>query len=472
MSAAALRYHASFLLTTASLLEPLGEKMAAVGKADAAAAKRLARAEMVHVAIASKLPAVRLEDLKRMTIEWIHGMLEATFPLESSLTDADCADASTLSNLLLALDGAHALTLELTKLHRGAGRLKETPSAASDDRGPKPSSSIVEAGASSDAPAGCPTTPEEVSELLHSAVAAGAPLAELVPASASEAQVLGQELWEALCWRRGALRYYIAKTRIDGRHGAGDNISATPPPPPKEATPRAGPGVPAAATLTAGARAVPCIELLEAGHAALRLLLQARREAGESFDDPPSRSANATLEYGIYSTTHLLALAFDAELCYWRWATLLRHAELGAPSAVHVLPEDGQPPDISEAAEPPAAATSAGGKGDATDVSGSEVATWFRRAVVRVHRYLHTVDVLMEGCGWDTKRSRELLALLEIDKSALATALQGEVGVAERELAALKISGDRPDPSDGRGSAGTPRKKGGGKKGVKGAKGR
>ena len=33
----------------------------------------------------------------------------------------------------------------------------------------------------------------------------------------AEAQVLGMELWEALCWRRGALRYYMAKTAVDGR---------------------------------------------------------------------------------------------------------------------------------------------------------------------------------------------------------------------------------------------------------------
>ena len=95
-----------------------------------------------------------------------------------------------------------------------------------------------------------------------------------------------------------------------------------------------------------------------------------------------------------------------------------------------------------------------------TDAAG----VWHRRAVVRMHRYLHTVDVLMEGCGWDTRRSRELLGLLSGDKELVAMALAEEIGVTERELAALKIAsggGDGQVAAEGGSAASTPRKKGG-----------
>ena len=118
-------YLSTFLTTAAELLAPLEEKMAAVGKVDATAKKRLDRAKMLHTAISSKLPtAPRLEDLKKMTIEWVHGMVEATYPLESALSDEDCIDQVTLKHLLACLDGAHMLVGNLTALHCEAGRVK------------------------------------------------------------------------------------------------------------------------------------------------------------------------------------------------------------------------------------------------------------------------------------------------------------------------------------------------------------
>jgi hypothetical protein len=551
-------YLSTFLTTTSGLIAPLAAKMAAVGKIDATATKRLDRARMVHTAISSKLPThPRIEDLKKMTVEWVHGMVEATYPLESKLSDEECVDNVTLTSLLACLDGAHALVGNLTALYCEAGQVKtatahsEEPAASlaggAGASGGK-ATSDCQAGGSSDAPAERPTR-EQVAVLLQGAVAAGAPLQEVVPHAAAEAQVLGQELWEALCWRRGALRFYIAKSAMD-RHqakaaaaaeaGASARASAAPGNGSIPTATEAG-AIPASAAtnLAAGASAVEIgLELLEQGHAALLLLLNARRAPTESFDDPPEEkdeeegeeeeegSANSvhasataaaaaaatvtagvgagggrgngrraaaaaeavngnvvTLKYGVYSTTHLLALAFDAELCYWRWAVLRRQqlppgASQGAPgappsgidSSTAAVDVSDAPSQLSSStAEAPGKLRS--GRGTKDEL---EVTRWFRLAVIRVHRYLHTVDVLMEGCGWDTRRSRELLSLLAADHPRtmnVSTALRGEVGVAERELAALKIAsaGECGAPGDAGGVAST---RHGGKKGNKKGKGK
>ena len=54
--------------------------------------KRLERARMLHNVISAKLPQLKEDDLRKMSIEWVLGLLDATFPLETSLVDADCAD--------------------------------------------------------------------------------------------------------------------------------------------------------------------------------------------------------------------------------------------------------------------------------------------------------------------------------------------------------------------------------------------
>ena len=78
---------AAMLLLDAPLLS---EKLAE----DPDAKKMLRRATILHNVLKAKLPDIRLDDLKTMTGQWIHGMLDATFPLETALVDADCADAA------------------------------------------------------------------------------------------------------------------------------------------------------------------------------------------------------------------------------------------------------------------------------------------------------------------------------------------------------------------------------------------
>jgi hypothetical protein len=64
-----------------------------------------------------------------------------------------------------------------------------------------------------------------------------------------------------------------------------------------------------------------------------------------------------------------------------------------------------------------------------------------RRAAVSSHRYLYTVSVLMEGCGWAMEKQRELLGLLSADLGtpAVAVALASEMGVLERDEALRKV---------------------------------
>ena len=49
-----------------------------------------------------KLPALKLADVKLMCGEWVHGMLDATFALESRLVDAECADGTSDGSLASA----------------------------------------------------------------------------------------------------------------------------------------------------------------------------------------------------------------------------------------------------------------------------------------------------------------------------------------------------------------------------------
>ena len=82
-----------------------------------------------------------------------------------------------------------------------------------------------------------------------------------------------------------------------------------------------------------------------------------------------------------------------------------------------------------------------------------ETAAWFQRAAVRVHRYLHTVLVLMEGCGWDTVRSRQMFHALRSHAATgqLAAALLAESGVVEREAAVEQLkSGEKKGGKKGK----------------------
>jgi hypothetical protein len=423
-------YLESFSATLA-LLGPALEPAAGAGDAMV----RLKRAQVLHNVLTAKAPAVKAADLKTMTAEWVQGMMESTFPVESAVVDAEFPESQSdqLHAILAALEGAHGAMGRLVDLYRSLGELDEPPAPAEPraSSGGTPGGSgsgegrdrptAGEASSSAD-PADRPRRPPEVEQaagVLRSALQSGAVLEDALPAgAAAQARVFGADLWEALCWRRGALRFYMVSTAI--KKWREDDSAAPATDPPEGAAAAAahrseeeassggadeGGGAPALpapaavspAALRAGAAASPSVGLLEEAYDALATLLESRRDTTATRGDDGGPTA---LRYGIYSSTHLLALAFQGELAYWRWAATLR-----APRAAD---DDGL--------------------GD----------LWYRRAAVAVHRYLHTVDVIMEGCGWSTTRQRELLDILSYGRDdSLAAALDGEIGVLERQMAAL-----------------------------------
>jgi len=414
--------------STMALLDPIAARTPA-DKADKDAQKRLSRAKILRNVISAKLPSCKLDDLKTMTSEWLHGMLEASYPFERELVDdLEHANPDDLAQLTALLDGAAECVGRLCGLFALAGRLKSGGGGAEGDdgSGAAPSSAVddhsqgggqgdgdgdgdADADADGDGDGGGARMDRAAAaELVRAAVASGAGFQEVVPSGVPGTQVLGADMYEALCWRRGALRYYVASGGIQrAMGGAADGSDG------------------AEVNRRAGRAAAPHASLIEASVDCLQLLLDARLDASAP---PADRELPRVLQYGVYSDTHLLALAFISELAYWRWAA----AELGA----------GAGAGAGEASESEA-------RGDADGTA----RRWFGRAAVAVHRYLHTVDVLMEGCMWSTKRSRELLRLLGCSRHDVRAALEAEVGVEEREMAALKLA-EGQDAADGGGAGG------------------
>ena len=136
-------------------------------------------------------------------------------------------------------------------LARAAGRLPEAAARAGGGAGHRVFRLFVERrrrGGRADAAA-----------LFAEACASGAPLEEVVPAAGAEVELLGADLWEALCWRRGALRYYVVASRVKQAGEAADPDDA-------------------AAVAAAGAAAAPHAAEAAAAVGALLAPLRARCE--------------------------------------------------------------------------------------------------------------------------------------------------------------------------------------------------
>ena len=92
----------------------------------------------------------------------------------------------------------------------------------------------------------------------------------------------------------------------------------------------------------------------------VQVVLDAR--GGDALHSDLKPATQAT-DYGVWSTTHLLGMAYAGEQAYILWLL-----------------------DDSE--------------------------DYRRIALVLLHRYVYVVEVLMVGCGWSVKRPKELLGLL------------------------------------------------------------
>ena len=85
-----------------------------------------------------------------------------------------------------------------------------------------------------------------------------------------------------------------------------------------------------------------------------------------------------------------------------------------------------------------------------------------RIALVLLHRYVYVVEVLMVGCGWSVKRPKELLGLLGGRKAVEARLAEGEWGADEAIAKELKRLGLGDASSEKKPSGGGGRRRGGG----------
>ena len=154
-------------------------------------------------------------------------------------------------------------------------------------------------------------------------------------------------------------------------------------------------------------KAVAVRDELEAGIAAIGRVLDAR--GGDSLHSDLKPATQAT-DYGVWSTTHLLGMAYAGEQAYILWLL-----------------------DDSE--------------------------DWRRLALVLLHRYVYVVEVLMVGCGWSVKRPKELLGLLG-GRKAVESCLAKEWGADEAIAKELKRLGLGDASSEKKPSGGRRKKKG------------
>jgi hypothetical protein len=266
---------------TMELGAPLKVALAKAVEADEPAGKRLARAKMLHNVLSAKYPNVKLDDAAKMTAEWVHGVLDASYPAESAVVDGKFSDSdsATYDALLALLDGAQQWVCELVGAFELAGRIQRVEPPQSPLGG--------------DATEGAAKV--DMAAVIERAFASGATLHEVAPAAVPEAEVLGLELWEALCWRRGALRFYRASAAISERLAAGRS----------DARDRA----------AVGRAAAPCAPLIDVAVGALQQLLRARGTDGGGSGGAAVRNGSAlTLRYGVYSDTLTLTLTLTLAL--------------------------------------------------------------------------------------------------------------------------------------------------------------
>ena len=427
----------TFIEHVGPAMTQLDELLASSGcPAEGQAKKQLARARMLETVISSKWKerAVKLDNFFALANEWLMGLLDATFVLETKLVDSAFADRALYDQLLAVLDEAGAFCSRLTATFAAGGQIETTSqvvmgSTAEDEgeegEGAAPTGLVVEEveddegeeGKDTGKPAAAADTEGEgedeqakiramVQKALADGTATWKPLQSDGPGAAPETQALGADLWEAICWRRGTLRYYLVATVVKEA---------------KEAKAEAKAKAAAAAAAAAagedegekpgggagdndddpedvdavGAAAGPHRELTEGAISELKTLLVARSEGrrlsssgGLAAGGGDSQTAKL-LEFGIFSDMHLLALAYLGDLCFWRWAAEKSDAE----------------------------------KRDAEKSDAEQLLRWRSEGVKYLRRYVLVVEDLMEGCGWSTDHARALLGILGGDDATRALPL-------------------------------------------------
>ena len=311
------------------------------------------------------------ETLETMAREWVGGMLVATYALEKAA-----------SSRRFVQKGDRELVKTLNKCYDATSTWAETHLVAALASPKKWGETTSSGPRARPGPIPCPRRKRGrlVNEALRRGTAQFEDYAGDDPAPAALA--LQTDTWEALNWRRGALAYYVTAT-VCGL----------------------GKGNPTSNELATSAVAVK--DELEAGIAAIGRVLDAR--GGDALHSDLKPATQAT-DYGVWSTTHLLGMAYAGEQAYILWLL-----------------------DDSE--------------------------DYRRIALVLLHRYVYVVEVLMVGCGWSVKRPKELLGLLG-GRKAVEARLAEAWGADEAIAKELKRLGLGDAASEKKPSGGRRKKKG------------
>jgi hypothetical protein len=337
---------------------------------EADALKKMKRGAALRGVMAAK-GCDKPETLETMAREWVGGMLVATYALEKAASSRRFVQEGD-RDLVRTLNKCYDATSTWAETHlvKALGLAKKK----ADDDEQRPS---------------CEARPDPVPEaearrLVNEALRRGTAQFEDYAGDdpAPAAVALQTDTWEALNWRRGALAYYVTAT-VCGL----------------------GKGNPTSNELAKSAVAIK--DELEAGVAAIGRVLDAR--GGDALHSDLKPATQAT-DYGVWSTTHLLGMAYAGEQAYILWLL-----------------------DDSE--------------------------DYRRIALVLLHRYVYVVEVLMVGCGWSVKRPKELLGLLG-GRKAVEARLAEAWGADEAIAKELKRLGLGDAPSEKKPSGGRRKKKG------------
>lgn len=355
--------------------------------ADAAALKthepELARAlDRLRLCCSTEIPA-SAEGLGGALRNLVQGILDVTFPLESRLVDDSFEDMALFDEIRGMLTGVESVCGALA----AAGVAESAEEAA-------------EAGCATASAAPCPDGIERRGgaegggrEACHAGGGEGDGTRWMV-------SYLGEGMAECIHWRRGALVYMLI------------------------------------ATLAADKKELD-LEMLDDGLRQLDKMVATRSvRMAEGLDEADGEDAVRTmLASGILSDTHLLAVVYSGEMCYWAQEAVLRGAARREPGKAggghHTWL--GRAEGGGAAGQDTCVAEKSGGAGnEGGPVCGAETgmpshagtghaaaAHYRRRGVGYLQRYLSAVEIMSAqgpgsvGYGWDTVRAQELLKGLQ-----------------------------------------------------------
>jgi len=214
----------------------------------------------------------------------ILGLLDVTFPNEERVVDECVLDEESLEDAFAPLDHAISHAEQLATLfHQHALE----PAAQPQEQAPE-LLEMLAASASGPEVAREERTPEQTARIERWKNERGGRLST----------VLGSELFEVVCWRRGNFRYQAAAEavkQVEGQSG----------PPPAEGLLHA---------------AVEAFELMRRAQGPLRS--DGDGDYSKIWTKEEVREKNETaalLHHGIYTSNHLLGMKKCAEVTYWLW---------------------------------------------------------------------------------------------------------------------------------------------------------